>query len=335
MRVKKEFLILGILASTGTLAGIEWLEDHDLSHLEKVSIVKDPEYEHLFADVDFDIDDTPKPEKKPESSKDEIIFISDHTESLEQLFAEVDFDVDDAPAKPKKVEPSKEEIIFVSRGIGHKEPVSETEIALSDPPKETELVQIAEVGPFSPFSISGRAVKMAHMVKKDEKKTASGEMILIRPEDSAQHEFYISSKKVTNREYEAFVQATHHRPPPHWKEGTVPSGLENDPVVNVTYKDAFLYSVWAGKRLPKEAELLLAAKTNLKDCDICEGLGEWTSTPGQGKHGSTRGASHITMGSDLSRITYHKVFMGPEIASPVMDSTTYNNTLGFRVALNQ
>lgn len=72
--------------------------------------------------------------------------------------------------------------------------------------------------------------------------------------------FYIDKTEVTNAEYEKFVVATGHEPPTHWIEGRVPRGLENHPVVNVTYEDAAAYATWAEKRLPTEEEWERAAK---------------------------------------------------------------------------
>ncbi len=312
-----------MLASSGGFAEIEWVDNHIPSFLENSLGSKQEVSNHVADTLDDDIDD----------------FF--YEELLENRFAEVDFDLDDLPSKPKeeKVQNPKEEVIFISRGFSHKEPTTQkiNEIALVEPKdEEIELVQIADVGPFSPFSMHGKSVKLPNKDQVEEKIVKANEMIFFSSEDSSRHGFYLSSKKVTNRDYDAFVQATHHRPPPHWKGGTIPEGLENEPVVNVTYKDAFLYSIWAGKRLPKESELIIAAKTDGKDCDICSGKGEWTSTPSYGKQGTVRGASHLTMNSELSRTTYHKVFMGVlKGDSTVMDSNTYSNTISFRVAANQ
>lgn len=72
--------------------------------------------------------------------------------------------------------------------------------------------------------------------------------------------FYIDKTEVTNAAYEKFVVATGHAAPNHWIDGRVPKGLENHPVVNVTYEDAAAYAVWSGKRLPTEEEWERAAK---------------------------------------------------------------------------
>lgn len=72
--------------------------------------------------------------------------------------------------------------------------------------------------------------------------------------------FYIDKYEVTNTQYKRFIDATNHRPPPHWKNGVFPLGTDNYPVTNVSYYDAQLYAKWAGKRLPTEIEWEKAAR---------------------------------------------------------------------------
>lgn len=74
--------------------------------------------------------------------------------------------------------------------------------------------------------------------------------------------FYISKFEVTNREYKKFVDATYSQPPPHWTGGIIPIGLENHPVVWVSYENADSYCNWIGARLPTETEWERAAKAN-------------------------------------------------------------------------
>jgi formylglycine-generating enzyme required for sulfatase activity len=72
--------------------------------------------------------------------------------------------------------------------------------------------------------------------------------------------FQLDTAEVTNARYAAFVQATKHRAPYHWKAGRLPEGKENLPVVNVSWDDATAYCRWEGKRLPTESEWERAAR---------------------------------------------------------------------------
>lgn len=89
--------------------------------------------------------------------------------------------------------------------------------------------------------------------------------------------FYIDRQAVSNREYREFVMATGHPAPPHWDKRTIPQGLKDLPVVNITYDDAAAYANWVGKRIPKSSEFERAMRKNVS---IRQGapLREWTST---------------------------------------------------------
>jgi formylglycine-generating enzyme required for sulfatase activity/ribosomal protein L40E len=72
--------------------------------------------------------------------------------------------------------------------------------------------------------------------------------------------FFIDRTEVTNAEYKRFVEATNHKPPDNWKDGTYPPGEDLFPVTGVSWQDAADYAKWAGKRLPTEVEWEAAAR---------------------------------------------------------------------------
>jgi formylglycine-generating enzyme required for sulfatase activity len=77
--------------------------------------------------------------------------------------------------------------------------------------------------------------------------------------------FYLDVYEVTNAQYQAFCAATGHAAPPAPGTAEIPNfytnpAYANSPVVNVAWSDARAYAIWAGKRLPTEAEWELAAK---------------------------------------------------------------------------
>lgn len=75
----------------------------------------------------------------------------------------------------------------------------------------------------------------------------------------------IDATPVTNAQYKEFLEATGYKPRfpenflKHWKNGEIPVGSEQHPVVYVDLDDARAYAKWAGKRLPREEEWQLAA----------------------------------------------------------------------------
>ncbi len=75
--------------------------------------------------------------------------------------------------------------------------------------------------------------------------------------------FAIDTVEVTNERYMTFVATTGHRSPPNpYGTGVLLSvkGIEQLPVVQVTWYDAKAYCAWAKKRLPTEAEWEKAAR---------------------------------------------------------------------------
>jgi formylglycine-generating enzyme required for sulfatase activity len=68
-------------------------------------------------------------------------------------------------------------------------------------------------------------------------------------------EYQIARVPVTNAQYAFYVQDVKARPPEHWRGGSVPSGLENHPVVNVTWHEAVAYCKWLGEKIQKAVSL--------------------------------------------------------------------------------
>lgn len=73
-------------------------------------------------------------------------------------------------------------------------------------------------------------------------------------------EYYIDKYEVTNVDYYNFTKSTKHRIPPHWLNGKYDEDKYFNPVINVTWYDAFAYCQWKGLRLPTEPEWEKAAK---------------------------------------------------------------------------
>jgi formylglycine-generating enzyme required for sulfatase activity len=72
--------------------------------------------------------------------------------------------------------------------------------------------------------------------------------------------FFIDRSEVTNAAFKKFIDATGHKSPSNWTGASFPKGRDNYPVTGVTWQDAADYAVWAGKRLPSEAEWEAAAR---------------------------------------------------------------------------
>jgi formylglycine-generating enzyme required for sulfatase activity len=77
--------------------------------------------------------------------------------------------------------------------------------------------------------------------------------------------FAIDRTPVTNAQFLDFQNKSGYKPRisdnflKHWKNGIIPAGKENHPVVYVDINDAVAYAEWAGKRLPTEEEWQYAA----------------------------------------------------------------------------
>lgn len=95
----------------------------------------------------------------------------------------------------------------------------------------------------------------------------AGTMVRI-PADPQRHErfggvvaeFLIDPYPVTIRQYARFIDATGARAPRPWIErGRPQAGLNDHPVVGVSWEDAQAYAGWLGKRLPGAIEWEVAA----------------------------------------------------------------------------
>ena len=143
-----------------------------------------------------------------------------------------------------------ERVVFLKPGEARRVSVKErTKAAGSAPP---EMVRIPE-GKFVFKTTSGDA--FIPYPKQDEGKTVNIPS------------FYMDKYPVTNRKFALFLKATGYRPSDrknflkHWVDGKIPVGMEDFPVVYVSYEDARAYAKWAGKRLPTEIEWQYAAQT--------------------------------------------------------------------------
>jgi len=73
-------------------------------------------------------------------------------------------------------------------------------------------------------------------------------------------QFWIDQYEVTNAQYAAFLAAAGGTSPIGWADGKAPAGQNDFPVEGVTWDQAAAFCLWAGKRLPGEAEWEVAAR---------------------------------------------------------------------------
>lgn len=99
-----------------------------------------------------------------------------------------------------------------------------------------------------------------NFIKYPKKPSEEGQAIKVE-------KFYMDEHPVTNKQYKEFLDATGYMPADttnflkNWINGQIPEGMEDYPVVYVTWEDAKAYAKWAGKRLPTELEWQYAAQT--------------------------------------------------------------------------
>jgi iron(II)-dependent oxidoreductase len=102
-------------------------------------------------------------------------------------------------------------------------------------------------------------------------KTTHGDDFIRYPDQDADtlamHTFYMDRHPVTNKQFKKFLDETGYQPADtanflrNWKGRSIPAGMEDFPVVYVSYEDALAYARASGKRLPTEAEWQYGAQT--------------------------------------------------------------------------
>jgi len=72
--------------------------------------------------------------------------------------------------------------------------------------------------------------------------------------------YWIGRTEVANANYLRFVEATGRPAPDYWEGGKIPAGMENRPMIIITWEEARAYCEWAGGHLPTEAQWEKAAR---------------------------------------------------------------------------
>jgi len=70
-------------------------------------------------------------------------------------------------------------------------------------------------------------------------------------------EYLIGKTPVTNQQYQVFVEMSGCQNPSHRKDGKIPQGKEQHPVVNVNWHDAVAFCDWAGRKKMVKCDCLL------------------------------------------------------------------------------
>jgi formylglycine-generating enzyme required for sulfatase activity len=141
-----------------------------------------------------------------------------------------------------KPEPSKPEVVVAPPAPTNTPPA---------PPAPTNTQPTTPVAPVGMAYVAGGT----YTIGRDD-----GDAIASPAHTVTVSPFFVDRTEVTNAEYKKFIDATGHKAPSDWKDGSFPENRDNWPVVNVSWQDANDYADWIGKRLPTEAEWEAAAR---------------------------------------------------------------------------
>lgn len=109
----------------------------------------------------------------------------------------------------------------------------------------------------------GAGETLAEALDRSRVRVPAGEFIMGsndgRDNEKPQHRVFLDSYaigrfEVSNAQYARFLEATGQVAPKYWKDGKVPGGQDDVPVVGVQWEQAQAYCQWKGGRLPSEAE---------------------------------------------------------------------------------
>lgn len=132
---------------------------------------------------------------------------------------------------------------------------------MQDYPEEMNLLK--EVSIIRWLAASGDSARLADVLDRSTVNIPAGHFIMGTDTDNVDERpqrtiyldaFEIDRYEVTNVQYQRFLMATGRTAPLNWDNGQYPMGQADHPVVGVNWPDADAYCVWAGKRLPTEAE---------------------------------------------------------------------------------
>ncbi|MGA8163876.1 MAG: SUMF1/EgtB/PvdO family nonheme iron enzyme [Waddliaceae bacterium] len=274
-------------------------------------------------------------EERSLSIPTEIVFVDEEPASLLQINPDLveredflavieDFDLEELEQQENEDDKEKnqddsEEFIFISQGSAIKSPFFYQ--------IEENLVPIKQV-----VCVKKSPAQKPPLPIAPPKQEENDGMVYVAAKNPYSRGFYIKPKKTTNREYARFVQALNYKSPTYWVQGKIPTGTEDDPVVDISYKDAFLFAVWSGKRLPRREELRLASRESSAMTDLEDELYEWTQTPSQGSCQSIPAQPPSQQKGQTPSSAGHFVY-GSRREVPVHNDT-HNSYTGFRLAID-